>query len=170
MGYGWERERERRIADTGKGLIFLINKLDCAFFKYQVYGPMEVDKTSSSTVHQFTFANRYGMPAPVHLQLRQPQPQNNETSIPGIKLGYVLANCVMTWIKLHITFIWISTYTTQLLFPGHTEIDLLKLVTDYNCNNSIWIMDDLSMVISPTCHKVRSCSTSRCLLLQSLVH
>ncbi|KAG7014908.1 Agamous-like MADS-box protein AGL21, partial [Cucurbita argyrosperma subsp. argyrosperma] len=55
--------------------------------RQKVYGPMEVDKTSSSTVHQFTFANRYAMPAPVHLQLRQPQPQNNETSVPGIKLG-----------------------------------------------------------------------------------
>ncbi|XP_022922664.1 MADS-box transcription factor 23-like isoform X2 [Cucurbita moschata] len=79
----------------------LYKKLDMirkenAELQMKVYGPMEVDKTSSSTVHQFTFANRYAMPAPVHLQLRQPQPQNNETSVPGIKLGYVLANCVMT--------------------------------------------------------------------------
>ncbi|KGN53991.2 MADS-box transcription factor 23 isoform X1 [Cucumis sativus] len=52
--------------------------------KYQAYGPMEIDKTSSSS-QQFTITNRYSMPA---LQLRQPQPQNNET--PGIKLGLQL--------------------------------------------------------------------------------
>ncbi|CAK9322167.1 unnamed protein product [Citrullus colocynthis] len=70
----------------------LYKKLDMirkenAELQMKVYGPMEVDKTSSSSVHQFTITNRYSMPAPVHLQLRQPQPQNNETPVPGIKLG-----------------------------------------------------------------------------------
>lgn len=70
---------------------------------------MEIDKTSSSS-QQFTITNRYSMPG---LQLRQPQPQNHETSIPGIKLGYVLVICVHeTWIKFPIKFIWISIYTT----------------------------------------------------------
>ncbi|XP_022941774.1 MADS-box transcription factor 23-like isoform X1 [Cucurbita moschata] len=70
----------------------LYKKLDMihkenAELQMKVYGPMEVDKTSSSSTQQFTITNRYSMPA---LQLRQPQPQNSETSVPGIKLGYVL--------------------------------------------------------------------------------
>ncbi|XP_038905561.1 MADS-box transcription factor 23-like isoform X1 [Benincasa hispida] len=77
----------------------LYKKLDMirkenAELQMKAYGPMEVDKTSSSSVHQFTITNRYSMPAPVHLQLRQPQPQNNETPVPGIKLGYVQAICI----------------------------------------------------------------------------
>ncbi|XP_038905562.1 MADS-box transcription factor 23-like isoform X2 [Benincasa hispida] len=73
----------------------LYKKLDMirkenAELQMKAYGPMEVDKTSSSSVHQFTITNRYSMPAPVHLQLRQPQPQNNETPVPGIKLGLQL--------------------------------------------------------------------------------
>uniref|UniRef100_A0A0A0KZU2 K-box domain-containing protein n=1 Tax=Cucumis sativus TaxID=3659 RepID=A0A0A0KZU2_CUCSA len=55
-----------------------------AELQMKAYGPMEIDKTSSSS-QQFTITNRYSMPA---LQLRQPQPQNNET--PGIKLGLQL--------------------------------------------------------------------------------
>ncbi|KAG7030910.1 MADS-box transcription factor 27, partial [Cucurbita argyrosperma subsp. argyrosperma] len=66
----------------------LYKKLDMihkenAELQMKVYGPMEVDKTSSSSTQQFTITNRYSMPA---LQLRQPQPQNSETSVPGIKL------------------------------------------------------------------------------------
>lgn len=123
----WVREGEADCSPWKWTSTFLLNKLDCAFFKYQVYGPMEVDKTSSSSVHQFTITNRYSMPAPVHLQLRQPQPQNNETPAPGIKLGYVLAICVHDiWIKFPIKFIWISIYTSQLLLPSHTEIDIIE--------------------------------------------
>ncbi|XP_022941775.1 MADS-box transcription factor 23-like isoform X2 [Cucurbita moschata] len=70
----------------------LYKKLDMihkenAELQMKVYGPMEVDKTSSSSTQQFTITNRYSMPA---LQLRQPQPQNSETSVPGIKLGLQL--------------------------------------------------------------------------------
>ncbi|XP_022149183.1 MADS-box transcription factor 23 isoform X1 [Momordica charantia] len=76
----------------------LYKKLDMirkenAELQMKAYGALEVNKTSSSSVHQFTITNRYSTPGPVHLQLRQPQPQNNEAPIPGIKLGYVLPIC-----------------------------------------------------------------------------
>ncbi|XP_050943450.1 MADS-box transcription factor 23 isoform X2 [Cucumis melo] len=69
----------------------LYKKLDLirkenAELQMKAYGPMEIDKMSSSS-QQFTITNRYSMPG---LQLRQPQPQNHETSIPGIKLGLQL--------------------------------------------------------------------------------
>ncbi|XP_022149185.1 MADS-box transcription factor 23 isoform X2 [Momordica charantia] len=73
----------------------LYKKLDMirkenAELQMKAYGALEVNKTSSSSVHQFTITNRYSTPGPVHLQLRQPQPQNNEAPIPGIKLGLQL--------------------------------------------------------------------------------
>lgn len=133
------------------------------FFKYQAYGPMEIDKTSSSS-QQFTITNRYSMPA---LQLRQPQPQNNET--PGIKLGYVLAICVHeTWIKFPIKIIWISIYTTTFTpnqYWNRYNWTLQQIATSITAGRS-WMIYPWSF--HPICHRI--CSTWRNLLFQSLMH
>jgi MADS-box transcription factor len=59
-------------------------------FASQVYGVRNVNEASRSLTVPYTISNGFDLHTPIHLQLSQPQPQNNEAPQKAIELGYIL--------------------------------------------------------------------------------
>jgi hypothetical protein len=70
--------------------VFLLAKLKRSFASQVYYGARNVNEASRSLTAPCTISNGFDLDTPIHLQLSQPQPQNNAAPQKAIELGYIL--------------------------------------------------------------------------------